>query len=99
MFKARQKSKEKIIIELIIDENKETFELCEPTFEVKAKALEALIGGADGTIHLINSGRIIFDACYTGELIEVKKDEDVYVSVCMKAAELVKLYEGELKKN
>jgi len=98
MFKAKNKTKDKIIIELMVEDKKETFELCQPTFDVKAKAIETLIS-FDGAMHMIKAGQVIFDACYLGDLIEVKKDDDIYISVCTKAAELVKLYEGELKKN
>jgi len=98
MFKAKEKPEEKIIIELMIEDKKEVFEMCQPTFDVKAKAIETLIS-LDGAVHMIKAGQIIFDACYLGDLMEVKKDDDIYISVCTKAAELVKLYEGELKKN
>lgn len=99
MFKARKKkADEKLIITINIDGEIVEFNLSQPTFDVKAKAIEALVD-TGGTMHMIKSGQIVFDACYTGDLMEVKNDEDVYISVCLKAAELVKIYEGDLKKN
>lgn len=99
MFKARKKKEEKLSIELNIDGEMVAFELVQPTFEVKALAIEKLLGPGDGNMHLIKAGQVIVDGCYSGDIVEVKKDDDVYLSLCMKAAEIVRIYEGELKKN
>lgn len=98
MFKARKKEKGNIVIELDIDGTTEKFELTEPTFDVKAKAIETMID-INENLHMIKSGQVIFDACYKGDLVEVKLDDDVYLSLCAKVSGLVKLYEGDLKKN
>jgi hypothetical protein len=100
MFKARdKKNKGGFSISLNIDGKTEIFEFIEPNFEAKVKAAEIMMGDLEGSMHLIKGGAVIVDSCYKGELVEIKKDEDVYLSLCTKAASLVTIYEGELKKN
>ena len=98
MFKARKKENGGFTIELDIDGVKEKFDFVEPNFEVKAKAIEILLGEGE-TMHIVKAGKVIVDACYKGDITEVKSDDDVYVSLCAATANLVKVYSGELKKN
>lgn len=74
------------------------YPLCEPTFDIQAKALTKYMFG-DG-IDPVASGKIIFDGCYLGkDLEEIQKDNALYANICLQAAKVVEIYEGELKKN
>lgn len=78
-----------------------SYELTEPTFSVMSLALQKLMNQT-GEINLVGAGKIIFDGCYkgnSGKLDEIQKDVKLYISLCLKCAELVEVYEGELKKN
>jgi hypothetical protein len=81
--------------------NKISYELIEPTFSVMSLALQKMLKST-GEVNLIDAGKIIFDGCYkgnSGKLEEIQKDVKLYISLCLKCAELVEVYEGELKKN
>ena len=80
----------------IVDKGK--FELTEPTFSVMSLALQKLMKST-GEVNLVDAGQIIFDACYKGDLEKVKDNVTLYISLCLKSAELVEVFEGELKKN
>jgi len=80
--------------------NKIDYELVDPTFSVMSLALQKMLKST-GEINIVEAGKIIFDGCYkAGEvkLSDIQKDVKLYISLCMKAAELVEVYEGELKK-
>jgi len=90
-------------MEIIIKkEGKElSFKLIEPTFEVKALAISKMMRGS-GDVDLIGSGGILFDACYSEgveKLLKIKQDIDLYISICLSCANMINIYEGELKKN
>ena len=77
------------------------YELADETFEVLSKASVKYLSG-DGELKIAEAGQIVFDALYTeneGSLIDIKKDVHLYFNLCIKAAELVEFFEGELKKN
>ena len=83
---------------MIILINEIEYELSEPTFQVMSLALQKMLKST-GEINLIDAGKIIFDGCYKGKLDEVQKDVKLYISLCLKSAELVEVYEAEIKKN
>ena len=74
------------------------YELTEPTFAIYSLALQKMLKSS-GEINLIDAGKIIFDGCFKGKLDEVQKDVKLYISLCLKCAELVEVYEADLKKN
>jgi len=90
-------------MEVIIkkDDKELRYKLIEPTFEVKSLAISKLLKGS-GDMDLIGSGQIIFDACYSEgaeELAKIKQDVDLYISICLSCANIVNIYEGDVKKN
>ena len=90
-------------MEIIIkkDDKKLSYKMNEPTFDVKALAFQAYMNGQKGLDH-VGGGSIIFDSCFTGsaeELIKIKMDSDLYMSICFRCAEFIVIYEGEIKKN
>ena len=86
---------------MIIVIKKKNYELVEPTFSIMSLALQKMLKST-GEVNIVEAGKIIFDGCYkAGEikLADIQKDVTLYISLCMKAAELVEVYEAELKKN
>jgi len=86
-------------MEIIVKEK--NYELAEPTFNVYSLALQKMLKST-GEVNLIDAGKVIFDGCYKGnqgKLDEVQKDVKLYISLCLKCAELVEVYEADLKKN
>ena len=90
-------------MEVIIkkDDKELRYKLIEPTLDVKALAFQTYMNGQKGIDH-VGGGSIIFDSCYTGsaeDLIKIKMDSDLYISICFRCAEFIVIYEGEIKKN
>ncbi len=86
---------------MIIEVKGKSYELVEPTFQVMSLALQKMLKST-GEVNLIDAGKIIFDACYKPDevkLADIQKDVKLYISLCLKSAELVEVYEAELKKN
>lgn len=86
---------------MTIEIKEKSYELVEPTFNVMSLALQKMLKST-GEVNLIDAGKIIFDGCYKNnqeKLEEIQKDVKLYISLCLKSAELVEVYEAELKKN
>jgi hypothetical protein len=86
---------------MIITIKEKNYELIEPNFNIMSLALQKMLKST-GEINLIDAGKIIFDGCYKaneGKLEEIQKDVKLYISLCLKCAELVEVYEADLKKN
>jgi hypothetical protein len=78
-------------------EGKGDFHIAKPPFLVYAPALNKLL-----MEDIVGAGKVIFDACYLGNngaLAEIMIDSILYGSLCVKAAEEIDIYRGELKKN
>ena len=74
--------------------------LREPTFEEMSAAFMALTSSKEG-LNYAAAGRVLLKACsdYSVTPDEVWTNEKVLFSAALKAAELVTIYEAELKKN
>lgn len=67
------------------------------TLEVMAKAMSKCFKEEPD---LVMAGSIVFDACYDGkDIVDIKVDTVLYASICIQAAQLIEVKEGELKKN
>jgi len=77
------------------------FELSNPTFEVLSVALGAIYA-TGGNLDVMSSGKVVFDACYTGnqgELEEIQKHASLYISLCSKCYHsIVEIADIEYKK-
>lgn len=72
----------------------------EPTFEELAAAFMALTRPKGGT-DIAGAGRVLLKACadYSKTPDIVWKNPKLEFSAALKAAELIEIYEGDLKKN
>ena len=78
-----------------------SFNIVEPNEHVYFKALGKMMGT---DMDIVGAGRIVFDSCYhpqdgQPELKDIKLNPALYSSICLQAATLVQIYEGEVKKN
>jgi len=77
------------------------FEISPLTFDVYAKAMSVLM--KNGELNLVKAGSIIFDFCYIPKnevpLIDIQTNVKLYVSICLKCAELLEFIDVDLKKN
>ena len=75
------------------------YELCEPSFEVMALAMQEYLSG-DGKLNLVGAGKVVFDGCYIGKDIdEIQKEIYIYANICLKCARIVEFLEVDIKKN
>ncbi len=93
-------SNEAKIFATLVIEGKGEYQICEPTFDVYAKAIQRLQVNA-GDLNHVQAGKIIFDSCYIGNngpLEEIISDTVLHVSLCFKASNLIDVFAVELKK-
>ena len=53
---------------------------------------------ANGDLNLVEGGEIILNSCWISGDKEIKQDDNMFISACLKAAELIEVKEATLKK-
>lgn len=53
---------------------------------------------ADGSLNLIEGGEIMLNSCWIEGDKEIKANDDLFISACMAAVQLVEVKEATLKK-
>ena len=84
-------------MKVLIVEGKEyefDFDLALNSIEVYGKAIDTMVMQS-----LSQAGSIIVDACYQGDIVELKKNTKLYISLCLQAAGEIDILEAEVKKN
>ncbi len=72
-------------------------ELREPEFEELAHAL-ALMSMEGGRVNLGRAGRFIIESCWVSGDKKIKTDAKILLSASLEAAELIEIFETEIKK-
>jgi len=83
----------------IIEVEEKKYELDESkmTFEIYAIGIQKLWKEEPDRA---TSGAVVFDACYKGDdIIDIKKNTQLYITLCLQSANLIQIYDSELKKN
>jgi len=85
----------KAAYELTIGEYK--CKLSEPTRH-ELKIAYAKLMRMTGELNLVEAGEILLNSCWISGDAEIKKNDDLFISACLKAAELIEVKEASLKK-
>lgn len=71
--------------------------LSKPTRQT-LKVVYAKMLKADGSLNLLEGGEIMLNSCWIDGDKEIKEDDDLFLSACMAACQLIEIKEASLKK-
>lgn len=79
------------------DDKNYTCKLSKPSMAVVEAAM-AFVAPTKGDPQYFQAGKIIINSCWCSGDEEIKEDDQLFMSACMKAYELIELKDAELKK-
>lgn len=71
--------------------------LSEPTRQV-LKVVYSKMLKADGSLNLIEGGEIMLNSCWISGDKEIKEDDNLFISACLSACQLIEVKEAKLVK-
>ena len=74
-----------------------TCKLAEPTRQV-LKIVYAKMLKADGSLNLVEGGEIMLNSCWIEGDKEIKENDNLFISACLSACQLIEVKEAKLKK-